>query len=88
MKRSFFAVPIMAAMLAGGLQAEAPLALKILHFNDHHGFLDQSTMKLTYTSDKGKAKKVYTHLGGLPRMEAKIKKLRNDHTLPNPKVRV
>ncbi len=81
MKRSFWAVPIVATMIAGGLQAGAPLDLKILHFNDHHGFLDQSTMKLTYTGDKGKAKKVYTHLGGLPRMEAEIKKLRNDHTL-------
>ncbi len=81
MKRHIWAVPLLAGILATGASASSPLDLKILHFNDHHGFLDSSTMKLTYMDDKNKAKKVYTHLGGLPRIGAKINTLRTDHTL-------
>ena len=82
MRKKHFLLPLLAATtLLSGAYASAPLDLKILHFNDHHGFLDSSTMKLAYTGDKGKAKKVYTRLGGLPRMAAEINTLRNDHTL-------
>ena len=82
MTKKHFLLPLLAATtLLSGAYASAPLDLKILHFNDHHGFLDSSTMKLTYTGDKGKAKKVYTRLGGLPRMAAEINALRDDHTL-------
>jgi len=48
------------------------ISLKILHFNDHHGHLDQSTMKLRI---KGVGK-VYTQIGGFPRIATMAKKLR------------
>lgn len=51
--------------------------MKVLHFNDHHGYLDESSMKLNIEG----VGKTYVKMGGLPRMTALIKKLRTDNTL-------
>jgi 5'-nucleotidase len=52
-------------------------SLKILHFNDHHSYLDESSMKLKI---KGIGK-VYTPIGGFPRMATMIKKLKDNNTM-------
>lgn len=51
--------------------------LKILHFNDHHSYMDKSTMKLKI---KGLGK-LYVPIGGFPRLSTMIKKLRDKNTL-------
>ena len=45
----------------------------ILHFNDHHGHLDESVKKLNYGGNIGK---VYTQIGGFPRIAQKANEIK------------
>jgi 5'-nucleotidase len=57
-----------------------PLSATILHFNDHHGYLDESKKKLKFGNGIGK---VYTKLGGFPRIASEAKRIKaaNKNTL-------
>jgi len=78
MKRGFLVIAAVAWMTVAGYGGTAKdsgkaLSLKILHFNDHHGHLDESTMKLKF---KGVGK-VYTKVGGFPRIATMAKALKS-----------
>lgn len=49
-------------------------SLTIIHINDHHSHLDESTLKLKLAGEK-----TYTKVGGFPRVAAAIKNLRTEH---------
>jgi len=82
MKKGFVtvaAVALMSVACYGATGGEKALSLKILHFNDHHGHLDQSSKKLKFKN----IGKVYTKLGGFPRIAtmAKALKAKSKNTL-------
>ncbi len=69
--------PIVIASIVAVSTGYASASLKILHFNDHHAYLDQSIMKLKFEG----IGKVYTPIGGFPRLATEIKKLKTPNTL-------
>jgi 5'-nucleotidase/UDP-sugar diphosphatase len=67
---------------SGGAGVHRPLALTILHINDHHSHLDADTTILNLHDSGGVARSVNVELGGFPRVAEAIHELSSAAATP------